>query len=270
MGNTPSIFETTPQEHAAMTARFLEKQREIVIWPPETSVPSGHVRVQFYAYRYKVRDGLRPDMESVLPLEKSGELSLFAVRRLWGLETCSIIDPLELKLGFPVDPNLLPSEVVKELVDKHGCIKVIEPYASYETLAKRQLRHIALACASIAHSWYILARYDAHKDYETLRRFTNRLSEPYNVSETRYIDWMRAAYLTIFLALIFFVVGSVKGVDLGIVRAFDVVTEIFAASVWLRFGFWSALTVIFFAAPGGHAKAAGLEENTKIMLVLSA
>ncbi|KAJ7142236.1 hypothetical protein C8R44DRAFT_191694 [Mycena epipterygia] len=90
MGNTPSIFETTPQEHAVATARHLEKQREVVVWPPETVVPPGHVRIQFYSYRYKVRDGLRPDMESILPLEKSGELSLFAVRRLWGLETCSV------------------------------------------------------------------------------------------------------------------------------------------------------------------------------------
>ncbi|KAJ7722032.1 hypothetical protein B0H16DRAFT_1699449 [Mycena metata] len=183
MGNTPSILEATPQEHALFTARHLEKQRQILIWPPETSVPPGHVQIQFYSYRFQARDALRPDMDAVLSLEKSGALSLFAVRRLWGLETCSIIDPIELKLGFPADPNWLSADTVEELVRKHGCIKVIEPYASYETVAKRQLRHIALATLSLLRSYSIIA-------YAGVRALSRVLAKPC-ITKTHHLDWTR-------------------------------------------------------------------------------
>ncbi|KAJ7776052.1 hypothetical protein DFH07DRAFT_799107 [Mycena maculata] len=255
MGNNPSLFEQTPQEHAELTARFMEKQRETAIWPPETQVPPGHVLVHFYVYRHKVRDGLRPDMETTLRLEESGELSLYAVRRRWGLETCTIIDPLELKLGFPADPNWLPSRVVKELVERQGCIKVIEPYASYETLVKRQLRHIVLACGFIFHSYYILVRSDVSKDYHTLRRF--------------YIDWTRAGYLVIFLAVVFLIFAAMMDIDLGILRLFSGVVDTVAGSAWMGFAFWAGLCILFFVAPGEHVKAMGLED-VKLVILLSA
>ncbi|KAJ7467467.1 hypothetical protein FB451DRAFT_1401476 [Mycena latifolia] len=221
-----------PQEHAQATARYMEKQREIV-----------------------VRDGLRPDMESILRLEKSGDLSLFTIRRRWGLETCSIIDPPEMKLGFAADPNRLPANVVKDLVEKHGCIKIIEPYASYETLIKRELRQVALACTSIFQSWSILARASAKDDYHAVRQ---RLSEPLYVSESYYIDWARAVNLG----------PSARGADLGLLRFGDAMVDTVAASTCLRFVFWVGLTVLFFAAPEEHAKALGLEDG-KLMLVLS-
>ncbi|KAJ7668096.1 hypothetical protein B0H14DRAFT_3073652 [Mycena olivaceomarginata] len=109
MGSTPSIFVKTPQEHA-----------EAAVWDLEK-----HVRVEFYAYHYRVRDGLWPDIEAVLPLEKSGELSLSTVRWIWGLETTSIIDPLNLKLGFPADLNLFPGCIATKQLAKHNCIKLI-------------------------------------------------------------------------------------------------------------------------------------------------
>ncbi|KAJ6579946.1 hypothetical protein DFH09DRAFT_1146192 [Mycena vulgaris] len=265
MGNKPSIFEPTPQEHAVATARYMEKQREIAVWPPEMTVPPGHVRVQFYAYRFKVRDGLRPDMEVVLPLEKSGELSLFTVRRRWGLETCSIIDPPEMKLGFSADPNWLPADVVKDLLARHGCIKLIEPYASYETCIKRELRHIAVASASIFHSWSILARAGAQNDYQAIRQ---RLSEPHYITESRYLDWARAANLAVLLSVLFLVFAAARDIDLGLLSLGDAVVGTVAASPWLSLVFWAGLAALFFSAPEGYAKALELED-CKIMMVLS-
>ncbi|KAJ7160512.1 hypothetical protein C8R43DRAFT_993176 [Mycena crocata] len=259
MGNTPSIFETTPQEHAAETAEYLDKQREILIWPPETFVPLGHVRVQFYAYRFRVRDGLRPDMESVLPLEKSGELSLFAVRRLWGLETCSIIDPVELKLGFPADLNLLPSEVVKELIAKHGCIKLIEPYTSYETLIKRQLRHIALAGTSVLQSYSVLATASARKDYRTLRQVGKRIlsnAEPYYIFGTRlYIDWSRALHLILLICTVslLFCYASARSVQ----RLGHTIAAFITPSIWLTCTYWAVLVVLVAAAGTMYVKSVG-------------
>ncbi|KAJ7609997.1 hypothetical protein DFH06DRAFT_1485669 [Mycena polygramma] len=265
MGNSPSIFEKTPQEHAVATARYLEKQREIAIWPPEPVVPPGHARVQFYAYRYKVRDGLRPDMEAILPLEKSGALSLFAVRRLWGLETCSVIDPPALKLGFPADPNWLPANVVKQLIAKHGCIKLIEPYTSYETLMKRQLRHVALAVASVTYSWSILARYGAQKDFTTLHRLATK-SYHITKSHTIAIDWAHAVYLAVFLLITFLVFTSTSGI---LSRLGDFFANTLAASTFLSLGGSAVLAVFFCIAPSLHAQAMGLEDDTKMIKQLS-
>ncbi|KAF8182749.1 hypothetical protein K438DRAFT_2020787 [Mycena galopus ATCC 62051] len=262
MGNTPSLFDKTPQEHAEAAARYLETQREIAIWPPEPIVRPGHVRVQFYAYRYKVRDGWRPDIETVVPLERFGELSLFSVRRLWGLETSSIIDPLELKLGFTADPNWLSAAAVTELVAKHGCIKITEPYASYETLIKRQLRHIALSATSAFHSWSILAMSGARQDYHTV---VTRLSQPYHIGKTCYtIDWTRVAVL---LALLFFILVG-KDVYLRILRLGDTVVDGVAASPGLTLGFWAYLATLFVVDAAAHAEIEEKEE--KVMFVLAA
>ncbi|KAJ7288801.1 hypothetical protein C8J57DRAFT_1281245 [Mycena rebaudengoi] len=253
MGSNPSVFERTPEEHACATTRHLEKQRATVVWPPETSVPPRCVRVHFYAHRFKVRDGLRPDMEGVLPLTKTGELSLFSVRRLWGLETCLIIDPLELKLGFPSDPNWLPAGAVEELVKKHGCIKIIEPYVSYETLVKRNIRHIAMGCISIAHFWYLLVRKDATKDYLALQRLWNRISAR--------IHWVHAANLCVVLALIFLVFAAVMNIDLGIARAWDAVCATVASSFCLSCGLQTLLPFIFLASPIGYSRWMELEDD---------
>ncbi|KAJ7076661.1 hypothetical protein B0H15DRAFT_863464 [Mycena belliarum] len=225
-----------------------------------------HVRVQFYAYRHQVRDGLRPDMESIVRLEKSGDLSLFAVRRLWGLETSSIIDPHEMKLGFTADPNWLPASVVKDLIRKHGCIKLIEPYASYETRIKRELRHVALAGISVFNSWSILAHNGVKHDYRAVR---HRLSQPIYVSESRYLDWTRALNLAVFLLVSFFVFAYAMDLDLGLQRFGAAVADTVAASPVLRFACAAGLVALFLAAPEGQMRALGIEEG-KIMLVLSA
>ncbi|KAJ7141618.1 hypothetical protein C8R46DRAFT_581829 [Mycena filopes] len=245
MGKSPSILERTPREHALATARYLEAQRGILIWPPETQVPASHVRVQFYAYRFHVRDGLRPDMEAALPLEKSGALSLFAVRRMWGLESCSIIDPPELKLGFSADPNWLPADVVKELVRKHHCIKLIEPYASYETLAKRQLRHIALAGASLLRSYSILAHSSARNDLHSISRL--------QLTDSAYLDWVRVGVL---IALFFVVFCKPE----FLVSLVDAITP----SACLAF----LLAAAFLAVPDAHARWGGLEDRKAMMVVV--
>ncbi|KAJ6626721.1 hypothetical protein B0H10DRAFT_1941722 [Mycena sp. CBHHK59/15] len=259
MGNYPSLFDKTPEEHAVASARQLEKRRATLIWPPDPFVPLGHVRVQFYAYRHQVHDNLRPDMETIMPLSKSGELSLFAVRRLWGLETCSIIDSLEPKLGFAADSNTLCTAAVKQLVAKHGCIKLIEPDVSYETLAKRQIRHIVLGCATIAHFSYLLMRDDASRDYRAVKRTLERF--PYR------IHGPGAARLTVVLALLYVVpvVWRAMGIDLGRVEPLvQAVSTPLCLSLYLQFG----LVALFFGSISGYSWAMELEEDDKIMLVL--
>ncbi|KAJ6477038.1 hypothetical protein C8R45DRAFT_369190 [Mycena sanguinolenta] len=267
MGTAPSILEKTPQEHAETAAQCLEKQRETAIWPPQPIVPPGYVRVQFYGYRYKVRDGCRPDMETVLPLEKSGDVSLFAVRRLWGLETSSIIDPLELKIGFTADPNWLSAGAVTELVAKHGCIKLIEPYASHETIIKRLLRHIALAGMSALNSWSILALAGVQDDSRTMVRLVMRLSGPYHVGKSRFIiDWAHTANLVVFLAMLFCLC---MGKDyFGLLRLGGAMVDLVATSSALTLGFWACLATIFFAAPEAYAKTSEMTEG-KLLFVLS-
>ncbi|KAJ7709157.1 hypothetical protein B0H16DRAFT_1481140 [Mycena metata] len=245
MGNTPSILEATPQEHALLTARHLETRRPLLIWPPETIVSPGYVQIKFYSYRFQARDALRPDMEAVLPLEKSGALSLFAVRRLWGLETCSIIDPVELKLGFPADPNWLSADTVEELVRKHGCIKVIEPYASYETLAKRQLRHIALAAASLLRSYSILV----YADVQALSRV---LAKP-RITKTHYLDPTRLGVLLVFFFLVFYKPDRLTALINGI-----------TPDACLTF----VLGALFLAVPDAHALM-GLEDEKPSIFVLA-
>ncbi|KAK7057869.1 hypothetical protein R3P38DRAFT_2599412 [Favolaschia claudopus] len=205
MGSSPSIFEKSPQEHAQAAAEELERLREGGIWPPIPAERPGCVRVQFYTYLYRLHDNLRPDMEALVPLEKSGELSLFAVRRLWGLETCSLIDPRPggLKLGFPMDVNFVPAPTVREMLETYGCMKVIEPYASFETLVKRQTRQIALACASVLHSYGILASAGARADFFAASAFVKRISsKKYRIGQSHYlvINWVT---LLILLALTF-------------------------------------------------------------------
>lgn len=142
-----------------------------------------------------------------------------------------------------------------------------EPYASYETLVKRELRHIAVAGTSVVHSWSLLARLALKKDYKTLCRLTKRLSEPYYISESRSIaiDWFRAVNLVVFLAVLFVIFTFKKNIDF---RLGDAVVETVAASTYLTLGFWAGLATLFFIAPGAHAKAMGLED-TKLMFVLS-
>ncbi|KAJ7190138.1 hypothetical protein GGX14DRAFT_483725 [Mycena pura] len=263
----PSIFDKLPQEHAEASARTLEKQRETVIWPPETLVPPGHVKVQFYTCRFKVRDGLRPDIEAVFPLDPSGALSLYAVRRLWGLETCSIIDPLQLKLGFSADPNFLPARVVNELVTKHGCIKLVEPYASYETLAKREIRQIALACTSILHAWFVLGEAGVRKDCRALQRIATR---EFTIQGVRaHIDWAHAAKIVVCLSSL--AVAAARLSDVA-----DVLLEFGAAqagaggaSAWMNFVFLAALVTLFVASSEGYIKSAGLEKDFRIIIALS-
>jgi hypothetical protein len=178
-------------------------------------------------------------------------------------DNLKIIDPPEMKLGFPADPNRLPATVVKALVARHGCIKLIgelspllvlpginrvrliEPYASYETQIKRELRHIALASAAVFTTWSVLARAGAQHDYHRLS--LHRV----------YIDWARAAKLASVIALIFFVYM----IDFRQLRA-----TVDTAS--LSVGLWAGLATLFLAMPEGHAKALGLEDE-KLMIVLS-
>ncbi|KAJ7073157.1 hypothetical protein C8F01DRAFT_1106310 [Mycena amicta] len=159
------LFEQTPQEHADDYTALLEEQTATHVWKPIMQVPPGHVKVQFYLHENKVRDNLRPDMQAVLPLESSGELSLYAVRKMWGLDTLAVVTvPRRLRLASSTDPDRFPAEGVKTLVERCGSIKVIERQTSTSTLIIRHLRQILLSLGLISNSYLILARNGAKHD----------------------------------------------------------------------------------------------------------
>ncbi|KAK7057856.1 hypothetical protein R3P38DRAFT_2843377 [Favolaschia claudopus] len=267
MGNGPSVFERSPQEHAEAAAEELERLRATVIWPPAPLQRPGCVLVQFYAYRYKVRDDLRPDMEALVPLEKSGNLSFHAVRRLWGLETCSMIErrPGHLKLGLPPDLNFLPADTVKKMVERYGCIKVIEPHASYETLIKRQIRYIALAGASFLRSYQILAVASARSDVRATSAFLQRISSKrFYITRSHYIMVDSGAVTRLsLLVLSTLVLWVVRQPIEFLLRA------VLWPSVILRIIFFVSFGFLFFVAPEYYAEALGLDDE-KLVIVLSA
>ncbi|KAF7329307.1 hypothetical protein MKEN_00191800 [Mycena kentingensis (nom. inval.)] len=180
----PSIFDKTPQEHADAYSARLDEQCQTRVWKADAPVAPGYVKVEFFFYRHKVRDGLRPDIEAVVPLEKSGALSLYAVNQMWGLESSLVIDSERLRLGFSSDPNTLSPNTVKTLLERYGSIKLIEPYASAETHLIRGLRGILLSLGLISSSYLTLASTGAKRDVRSVRTTT----EPYLRAGHRFLQ----------------------------------------------------------------------------------
>ncbi|KAF7288977.1 hypothetical protein MIND_01414300 [Mycena indigotica] len=164
----PSIFDPTPQEHIEAYSALLDQQTATHVWKPALDAPPAHVKVQFFLLRYKVSHNLRPDIQAIIPLESSGSLSLFNVMKMWGLETCVVIDSDRMRLGFSSDPNYLSAATVKILIDRYGCIKLIEPYVSASTLITRHTRQILVSLGLISQSYLILASNGVKNDFRDI------------------------------------------------------------------------------------------------------
>ncbi|KAH7920605.1 hypothetical protein BV22DRAFT_790886 [Leucogyrophana mollusca] len=137
MGNRPSVFVKTPQEHLEYS------------WNHRLTLPSdplpGHVRVCFYTDWNEGLDesdlvvrwsALRADV----PLEPSGDLDLGRVRKMWGLEKCAPIHP-DRRIPFePQHPDHLSSLAVGVLTDEEGVLKLFEPSPSEPTIQIREKR----------------------------------------------------------------------------------------------------------------------------------
>ncbi|KAF7365094.1 hypothetical protein MVEN_00380700 [Mycena venus] len=147
MGNT---LAKSPQELTLVTARSIEKQRQLILEPVPSPPPPGYVRVHFYSHVYQIYDKSPPDLAADVPLCRSGGLDLDVVKRQWGLETCLPVDPLRWKPFLPTHPDHLSAVAIEVLSYGQGCIKVIEePTASHRTLMQRHTREVVLGMASL-------------------------------------------------------------------------------------------------------------------------
>ncbi|KAJ6588726.1 hypothetical protein B0H19DRAFT_1100866 [Mycena capillaripes] len=166
MGNT---LAKSPQELAVVTARSMEKQRQLILEPASPPPPPGYVRVHFYSHLYRIFDRAPPDMAADVPLCRSGGLDLEVVKRRWGLETCQPIDPLRWKPFEPTHPNYLSAVAIELLSYGEGCIKVIEPTVSHQTLIQRQTREVILGVVCLVQ---LVCRRSAEMVYECLEADT--------------------------------------------------------------------------------------------------
>ncbi|KAF7365053.1 hypothetical protein MVEN_00376500 [Mycena venus] len=146
MGNT---LAKSPQELTLATARSIEKQCQLILEPAPYPPPPGYVRVHFYSHLYRIYDKSPPDLAADIPLCRSGGLDLDVVKRQWGLETCLPVDPLRWKPFQPTHPDYLSAVAVEVLSHGQGCIKVIEPTVSHQTLMQRHTREVVLGMASL-------------------------------------------------------------------------------------------------------------------------
>ncbi|CAK5270335.1 unnamed protein product [Mycena citricolor] len=149
MGN---VLVKSPQEHASETARYAEREFQLVIQRVPRKPAPGHIRVHFYSHLYQVYDGAPPDMTADFPLCPRGGLDVNLVKGAWGLETCTPVDPLRWKPVEPTHVNYLSPVALRVLSEEQdGCIKVIEPFVSQTTLIQRQTRHAILATVTVLY-----------------------------------------------------------------------------------------------------------------------
>ncbi|KAF8069208.1 hypothetical protein FPV67DRAFT_1110494 [Lyophyllum atratum] len=216
-GSGPSLLEKSPKEHivdvATAQARLPYPQRKH-IQQLKTEVPPGHVRVRFYpTFDRKRGFKAKPNLEAVLPLEANGEFDLGRVKRLWGLETCTPIDPVRWKVVEPGQPDALSPLAVHSLQEFYGIINVIEPCVTVTTLKKREVRETL-----VPHLESVRPRVTAL--LHSIEKYINEtsLGECYDKAQqdVRYFDWclkqwmaelspwQQLLFLLIFFAMIVF------------------------------------------------------------------
>ncbi|TFK71064.1 hypothetical protein BDN72DRAFT_895920 [Pluteus cervinus] len=147
MGNSPSIFHTTPHELCQQSQRAMKELKSLrrrgYVPPP---LPPGYIQVQFYADIQGLYRGTGPDIQSeVLLDQRTGELDVEAIKRAWGLETCVPIDPTRWTIFRPNNEKRLSPLAVEVLSDNQRIIKFTEPYTSRPTQIKRTIRRYLIA-----------------------------------------------------------------------------------------------------------------------------
>ncbi|KAG1899024.1 uncharacterized protein F5891DRAFT_1041131 [Suillus fuscotomentosus] len=132
MGNGPSIFVRTPQEHL----EHMWKNPS----PLAYSCPPRHVRVYLLPEWTQGKNPIKEPwaaLKNDFALEPTGELNLKKVKGKWALERCSAIDlermqPFEEKCKGRLSPLAL-----KVLADSKGVVWMYEPTPSEDTVSIR-------------------------------------------------------------------------------------------------------------------------------------
>ncbi|KAJ7069688.1 hypothetical protein C8F01DRAFT_1245877 [Mycena amicta] len=188
-----SLLTKSPQEHTLATARSAEKKKKLALQPVESSPAPGYIRVHFHSHLFKICDRSPPDIAADIPLSPSGGLDLDVVRRRWGLETCVPVDPLRWKPFQPTQPNYLSPVAIQILSEGQGCVKVIEPFVSHQTLMQRNARRLVFNFFSLIRVllvWLVevLSKYLAHTPLPTFyRRLRSHIQEAND--DAHQINW---------------------------------------------------------------------------------
>ncbi|KAG5638573.1 hypothetical protein H0H81_011793 [Sphagnurus paluster] len=121
--------------------RFLTGNEPTFNEQSQISHPGRHVHIRFFQSLNDFRkDFHNPALEAILPLGKDGGFDLERVKRLWGLETCAVIDPMRWELFKPGHPDALSPLAVHTLSDFFESLNVIEPFVSPCTHQTRAAR----------------------------------------------------------------------------------------------------------------------------------
>ncbi|KAG5720258.1 hypothetical protein E4T56_gene3297 [Termitomyces sp. T112] len=140
----PSIFSMTPSERCKENEKILEKlpfEYRRLLTRQRPHVPPGYVHVRLFASLDILRRRFwRASLEAVLPLEPDGGFDLRHIKKLWNLETCVPISPVQWKAVEPSTPDSLSPIAVMMLLELYDCISFIEPTVSEVTQTKRAIR----------------------------------------------------------------------------------------------------------------------------------
>lgn len=148
MGNRPSIFVRTPQEHLEHMWRNPS--------PLAHSCPPGHVRVYLLPEWTPGKNPMKEPwaaLKNDFVLEPGGELDLKKVKGKWALERCSAIDLERMQPFEEKCKGRLSLLALKVLADSKGVVWMYEPTPSKDTISIREdrLRIVRQYDAAVEH-----------------------------------------------------------------------------------------------------------------------
>ncbi|KAG2136878.1 hypothetical protein BD769DRAFT_1438979 [Suillus cothurnatus] len=132
MGNGPSIFVRTPQEHLEYMWRNPS--------PLAHSCPPGHVRVYLLPEWTRGKNPMKEPwaaLKNDFALEPTGELDLKKVKGKWALERCSAIDLERMQPFEEKCKGRLSLLALQVLADSKGIVWMYEPTPSEDTVSIR-------------------------------------------------------------------------------------------------------------------------------------
>ncbi|KDQ56331.1 hypothetical protein JAAARDRAFT_194985 [Jaapia argillacea MUCL 33604] len=115
-----ALFEKTPEEHLE-DARVRDRNQG----PPPRKVPDRHVRIAWYPSLDLVNTKVC-HVEWDIPLEPCGDLDLGKLKRRWGFDDCSAVDPYRYTLVKPANPDRLTALALRVLQEGQGYVILIE------------------------------------------------------------------------------------------------------------------------------------------------
>ncbi|KAG1738268.1 hypothetical protein EDB19DRAFT_2039714 [Suillus lakei] len=132
MGNYPSIFVRTPQEHL----EYMWKNPS----PLAYSCPPGHVRVYLLPEWTRGKNPMKEPwaaLKNDFSLEPTGELDMKKVKGKWALERCSAIDLERMQPFEEKCKGRLSRLALNVLADSKGIVWMYEPTPSEDTISIR-------------------------------------------------------------------------------------------------------------------------------------